>query len=183
MRRNRGLIGIRSDVTTSDATGIFDTFDVYNARVDSKWPSLPMDEIDWNLNITYNQPGTSSNFNYSWYPTSTGPSETISYKTTSIQATGTGSQTINASGNGQNTWYGVQESSDNTNWSTIASTDENTSSTLTFSYTRDKYYRFMVNYLGGQSTGSQVTRYHYIRTSPTNYLIVGGSSTHLDLNG
>ena len=41
MRRNRGLIGIRSDVTTSDATGIFDTFDAYNAERNNLWPSPP----------------------------------------------------------------------------------------------------------------------------------------------
>jgi hypothetical protein len=42
MRRNRGLIvGEKSDVTTSDATGIFDTFDQYNARQQSNWPEVP----------------------------------------------------------------------------------------------------------------------------------------------
>ena len=38
MRRNRGLIGAKSDVTASDATGIFDTFDAYNAKRNGIWP-------------------------------------------------------------------------------------------------------------------------------------------------
>jgi len=39
MRRNRGLVGIKSDVSVSDATGIFDTFDAYNAKSNNNWPS------------------------------------------------------------------------------------------------------------------------------------------------
>ena len=49
MRRNRGLIGAKSDVNTSDATGIFDTFDAYNAKSNGIWPlSKSVDSISGN---------------------------------------------------------------------------------------------------------------------------------------
>lgn len=45
MRGNRGLIGTKSDVTTTDATGIFNTFDVYNARRNDLWPSVALSHV------------------------------------------------------------------------------------------------------------------------------------------
>ena len=45
MRKNSGIIGPESNISKTQASGMFDTFDVYNASIQNRWP----DEISKNI--------------------------------------------------------------------------------------------------------------------------------------
>ena len=144
----------------------------------------PLPESFWEHTTNYYQGATSSNFNYSWYPTSSSGACADATVGPTFSPSRSGTQSFYHQG-GAGSRVCIEESTDGgSTWTNII--DNNTqTTTFDLTYVGGRQYRFKMNVLGGPSTsaGVQVTNWHYTYTSPSNYRVMGIRSAHTDING
>lgn len=186
MRGHGRFRGKKLEISDSSASGIFDTFTQYSQKKDSKWPVTlnPEAESFWTHNTNYYQGATATVFPYSWYPASTGGTCANATVGPTFSPTGSGTQSFYHTG-GAGSRVCIEESTDGgSTWTNII--DNNTqTTTFTLTYVGGRKYRFKMNVLGGPGSGAgvQVQNWHYTRTSPSNYRVMGIRSAHTDTNG
>ena len=60
MRRNSGMIGKKQSTTSSAASGVFESFDQYNAKYDNAWPQFQIESISNSNGSNLNEQVTST---------------------------------------------------------------------------------------------------------------------------
>ena len=117
MRRNSGIIGAKKETTTSEASGIHDTFDQYTIRRDSLWP-IYTDSLFEFTSFTFISPNedpfapsSSDVTNQSTYSATTWASDTTYFNVQDgiqyFKIPASGSYTILASGASGKSYYGT----------------------------------------------------------------------------